>query len=132
MAWRSWNAFLADIDDGLIRQNIEAMVAKTGVPGRPGSPGPSLWDAGFRSVGIDEGWEGCGLGAHGTQHDALGNPTVVRSATPFACDFSPHHHHRAPTPSLGKCLQNTKKFPNMSKLVEFGHSKRVKMGFCKT
>ena len=88
MAWRSWNAFLADIDDGLIRQNIEAMVAKTGVPGRPGSPGPSLWDAGFRSVGIDEGWEGCGLGAHGTQHDALGNPTVVRRATPFACDFS--------------------------------------------
>ena len=37
-----------------------------------------------------------------------------------------------PTPSLGKCLQNTKKFPNISKLVEFGHSKRVKMGFCET
>ena len=37
---------------------------------------------------------------NGTQHDALGNPTI-----------------------------DTKKFPNMTELVSFGHSKRVKMGF---
>ena len=57
MAWRSWNAFLADIDDPLIRQNIEALVAKT--RSAPDSldlaPGPSLWDAGYTSIGIDEG-----------------------------------------------------------------------------
>ena len=49
MAWRSWNAFLANIDDGLIRQNIQALVAKTS------SAGPSLWEAGYKSIGIDEG-----------------------------------------------------------------------------
>ena len=27
------------------------------------------------------------------------------------------------------CEQDTKKFPNMSALVDFGHSKGVKMGF---
>ena len=48
MAWRSWNAFLANIDDALIRANIDALVEKT-------KAGLSLWDVGFKSIGIDEG-----------------------------------------------------------------------------
>ena len=36
----------------------------------------SLKDLGYDMVGIDEGWEGCGLGADGTQHYANGTPAV--------------------------------------------------------
>ena len=42
MAWRSWNAFLANIDDSLIRANVDALVAKT-------KAGASLWDVGFKA-----------------------------------------------------------------------------------
>ena len=94
MAWRSWNAFLANIDDALIRSNIDALVQKT-------KAGSSLWDVGFKSIGIDEGWEGCGMGVDHTQHYANGTPAV-----------------------------NTK-FPDMPALVAYGHGQkdRVAMGF---
>ena len=36
----------------------------------------SLADVGYSSVGIDEGWEGCGYGVNGTQHDTDGNPVI--------------------------------------------------------
>ena len=52
-------------------------------------------------MGIDEGWEGCGQGVNKTQHDANGNPVI-----------------------------NTYRFPDMAKLVEFGHNAGVKMGWC--
>ena len=55
MAWRSWNCFLADIDDSLIRESIQALVTKTGTTGTSLGPGPSLWEAGYKSIGIDEG-----------------------------------------------------------------------------
>lgn len=34
----------------------------------------SLQDVGYGSVGIDEGWEGCGMGINGTQHYVNGTP----------------------------------------------------------
>ena len=37
----------------------------------------SLCDLGYCSVGIDEGWEGCGAGVNGTQHGPGGRPTVA-------------------------------------------------------
>lgn len=94
MAWRSWNAFLAKIDDELIRANIDALVEKT-------KSGVSLWDVGFKSIGIDEGWEGCGMGVNHTQHYRNGTPAVNR------------------------------KFPDMPSLVEYGHGQKdsVRMGF---
>ena len=36
----------------------------------------SLSDVGYATVGIDEGWEGCGKGVNGTQHDAQGFPVI--------------------------------------------------------
>ena len=36
----------------------------------------SLCDLGYCSVGVDEGWEGCGAGINGTQHDSQGTPTI--------------------------------------------------------
>ena len=36
----------------------------------------TLLSAGYHTAGIDEGWEGCGQGVNGTQHDAQGNPVI--------------------------------------------------------
>ena len=63
----------------------------------------SLADAGYSRVGIDEGWENCsGSDAnHGLrQHDVDGFPMV-----------------------------NTLKFPDLKWLVDYGHSRSVKMGW---
>jgi len=94
MGWRSWNAFYADIDERKMRAQIDALA-------RPrGSRGESLLSLGYSSMGIDEGWEGCGLGVNGTVHYANGTPTV-----------------------------DPKRFPNMSGLVAYGHGKGLRMGF---
>jgi len=42
----------------------------------------SLCDIGYCSVGVDEGWEGCGEGVNGTQHDASGLPTIDTASFP--------------------------------------------------
>jgi len=41
-----------------------------------GKNNSSLADAGYKSMGIDEGWEGCGQGVNDTQHDAAGDPVI--------------------------------------------------------
>jgi alpha-galactosidase len=99
MAWRSWNAYLANINEDVIKGNINSLVAKNKTAVANGEPA-SLWEVGFTTIGIDEGWECCGCGIDHTQHDAQGNPVV-----------------------------DTKKFPDMGKLVAYGHSLNVKMGW---
>ena len=65
-----------------------------------GWDGPvSLCDLGYCAVGVDEGWEGCGEGVGKTQHYANGTPAV------------------------------NPKFPDLQELVDYGHSKKLKMGF---
>lgn len=56
--------------------------------------------AGYCSVGVDEGWEACGVGVNGTQHDATGRPTI-----------------------------NTTRFPSMKAMVDYGHSKGLQVGW---
>ena len=62
--------------------------------------GVSLKSLGYDMVGIDEGWEGCGQGVNHTQHYVNGTPAV-----------------------------DLVKFPDLKGLVDYGHSKGVKMGF---
>lgn len=96
MGWRSWNAFGNRITADMMKEAIDAITAKNWtVDGKV----ISLADFGYASVGIDEGWEGCGQGVNGTQHDAQGNPVI------------------------------NKKFPDMDGLVKYGHSKGLKMGW---
>ena len=97
LGWRSWNAYHAAITQDIIQQNIDAITAKNWTI--DGKDHVSLADFGYDSVGIDEGWEGCGQGVNGTQHAANGDPVI------------------------------NSKFPNMSALVEYGHAKGVKMGW---
>lgn len=99
MGWRSWNAFHANINQDTFVAAIDALTAKNRtVRGRAGSV--SLCDLGYCSCGIDEGWEGCGQGINGTQHDAQGNPVI-----------------------------NKDRFPDMASLVKYGHSKGLVMGW---
>jgi alpha-galactosidase len=86
----------SDIDDDLIKRHIDLLVARNRtVDGQ----NMSLCDVGYCSLGIDEGWEGCGLGVNGTQHDAHGFPVA------------------------------NAKFPNLKSLVDYGHAAGVAMGW---
>jgi len=54
-------------------------------------------------VGIDGGWEGCGRGVNGTQHDVNGRPVI-----------------------------DTAKFPNMRAMTDYAHTKGIRMvGRCR-
>ena len=76
MGWRSWNAFGANINNATFVTAIDAITANIwDVAGGKAS----LADVGYKSVGIDEGWENCS-GANPNdgqrQHDADGFPMV--------------------------------------------------------
>jgi alpha-galactosidase len=86
----------------MMKEAVDAVVAKNRTVA--GWTGPvSLCDIGYCSVGIDEGWEGCGMGAtvdgRKTQHYANGTPAI------------------------------NSKVPDIPGLVEYGHAKGLKMGW---
>ena len=93
---------------GSIARTIDLLTAKTwrvgdgdGGGGGGGGALTSLADVGYRSVGIDEGWEACGFGVNGTgHHDAAGNPLI----NPF-------------------------KFPDMAALVAYGRARGLSLGW---
>jgi hypothetical protein len=78
--WRSWNAFGNRITQTMMLDAAKTLVTKTKVPGH--TQNVSLCDIGYCSVGVDEGWEGCGEGVNGTQHDASGLPTIDTASFP--------------------------------------------------
>ena len=88
--WRSWYAFYTSMNQSIIEGVIDALAARNRtVKGWEGKV--SLCDLGYCAAGIDEGWEGCGLGANGTQHYVNGTPAT-----------------------------NTHNFPDMKGLVNYG------------
>ena len=102
MGWRSWNAFGNRITQDMMVQAVDAVVAKNRTV-KGYADKVSLCDLGYCAVGIDEGWEGCGDGVtvdgRKTQHYANGTPAV------------------------------NAKFPDIAKLVKYGHTKGLKMGW---
>ena len=97
--WRSWNAFGNKIDQSMMIAAMDALVASNRTIA--GKAGQSLCKGvGFCSAGVDEGWEACRAGVNDTQHDAEGRPTV-----------------------------NATRFPNMSAMVEYGHSLGLEVGW---
>ena len=59
--WRSWYAYYTKMDQADIVDVIDALTKKNRtVKGWDGKV--SLCDLGYCTAGIDEGWEGCGLG----------------------------------------------------------------------
>jgi hypothetical protein len=80
-----------------VKASIDALTAKLWTIN--GVKNVSLAEVGYASAGIDEGWEGCGEGVNGTQHDAQGNPVA------------------------------NSKFPDIPGLVKYGHDAGLKMGW---
>lgn len=72
------------------------LVNRTVVPGS----NVSLWDAGYRFANLDDGWQACHTGVHGSFHSATGEPLV-----------------------------NTAKFPNISAMTDKAHALGLKPGF---
>jgi len=75
MGWNSWNRFQTRVDEALIRESAEAMVA-TG-----------MRDAGYRYVVIDDGWEAAERDSHG---DLVADPERFPSGIAALAD----HVHR--------------------------------------
>ena len=69
---------------------------KNTVNGKP----TSLYDLGYSSIGLDDGWQACGQGVNGSYHDKDGNPLV-----------------------------NKAKFPSLSEMTSKGHAANVTMGW---
>ena len=97
MGWRSWNAFQSDINQSTFTKAVDAVAKKRNVAFH--DQPVSLCDLGYCSVGIDEGWEGCGDGVDGSQHYRNGTPAV---------------NH---------------KFPDLRQLVNYSHDRGVEMGW---
>ncbi len=101
MGWRSWNAFGNRITQDMMLDAAAAVTARNRTVAGWGPDPVSLCDLGYCSVGVDEGWEGCGAGVNGTQHDAQGIPTV-----------------------------DTDTFPDTAKMVDGIHAAGLTAGWC--
>lgn len=101
MGWRSWNCYHGDVNDTVIRATVDAVAAKSrSVNGKM----MSLVDLGFVHVGVDDGWQACGMGR------------VLNNRSSFhAMDGTP--------------LVNKSTFPDLKAMVAYGHSKGAKMGW---
>ena len=97
LGWRSWNSYGNRVSADNFNATMQAMAAKVWTV--DGKSNVSLIDIGYATAGIDEGWEGCGQGVNGTQHDAAGNPVI------------------------------NDKFPDMASLVKQGHDLGLKVGW---
>ena len=98
--WRSWYAYYTKMNQKMIEDAVDALAAKNRTV--KGWDGKvSLCDLGYCTAGVDEGWEGCGQGVNGTQHFVNGTPAA-----------------------------NPVTFPDVKGMVDYGHKKGVKMGWC--
>jgi len=83
---------MGDINADKIVAQIDALVAPRSANGSISKDGdPSLLSLGFSSIGIDEGWEGCGLGVNGTVHFATacrGAECVAPASVPRRQDLA--------------------------------------------
>jgi alpha-galactosidase len=105
LAWRSYNAQVEGtvLSQQTMQANIEALVSRDRtVDGKL----TSLWDLGFRTAGIDGGWDLC---VNVTDQDG---------------DTKKTYHD--PT---GKPMINTQVFPDMKGLVDFSHERDIKLGW---
>jgi len=99
MGWRSWNLFGANVDQQLMEGQMDAMVSrKRLVDGVP----TSLWDLGYRDIGLDDNWQLCG--SYGTDkftfHQEDGTPVV-----------------------------NLQRFPNFKAMTSYAHKLQLTSGW---
>ena len=89
MGWRSWNCYHADVTQAKMEATMDALAnASRAVDGSAAS----LASLGYVNCGLDDNWQACGAGVHGSFHDASGAPIV-----------------------------NTKTFPDLRRMTDHGH-----------
>jgi len=95
-----------------------------------GKKNMSLVSAGYFSMGIDEGWEGCGKGVNGTQHAADGtSKLVVVLVLLLLLPLLTLLLRLLLALLAGTPVINTARFPDTKTLVDYGHSKGLKVGW---
>jgi alpha-galactosidase len=73
--WRSWNLMLLNVSQRSVLAQAAALAKE--YP----DLGPSLLQLNYSEIGIDDGWQECGVGVNGTFHDASGR--AIWDATKF-------------------------------------------------
>ena len=101
MGWRNFWLMAFDVDQAKMEHAFAKMVErKRTVVGGPAHP-QSFADLGYVHAGLDDGWQACGTGVHGSFHDANGYPLV-----------------------------NETLFPNMTSMVATGRALGLLPGWC--
>ena len=106
MGWRSWNCYHSSITQTLIEQCVDAVADKSR---KVNNVATSLADIGYNRIGVDDNWQLC------NSTDSNGNANG-------------HYWHNNSEPN-GWPNINTDRFPNLSAMVDYGHSKNVLMGW---
>ena len=97
MGWRSWNSLRDDVDQQKMEDVMDRLTQRNrSVDGRP----TSLADLGYNYAGLDDNWQACGTGVHGSFHDADGNPLV-----------------------------NTQRFPSLANMTAYGQARGLRVGW---
>eukprot|EP00930_Biecheleria_cincta_P072837 TRINITY_DN60182_c0_g1_i1.p1 TRINITY_DN60182_c0_g1~~TRINITY_DN60182_c0_g1_i1.p1 ORF type:complete len:459 (+),score=71.53 TRINITY_DN60182_c0_g1_i1:64-1440(+) len=86
MGWRSWNSLFLDISQDKILAQAQALAAV------PEGGGASLKELGYKSVGVDDGWQACGEGVNGSFHDDKGVPLLNLTRFPDLQDMVKQIH----------------------------------------
>ena len=97
MGWRTWNAYACNVNQTLLEKIMDLMV-------EPRSFGTekniSLFQIGYKDVGLDDCWQKCGAGYKGSFHTESGEPIVDED-----------------------------KFPDLEQMVAYGHRKKLTVGW---
>jgi alpha-galactosidase len=95
MGWRHWNQWNGNINQGIIEGIIYAIAKRR-------DTGLSLSQAGYKDVGIDDGWQKCGnYGPAGYRYHTAGGDPVI----------------------------DTEKFPNLTRVTELAHAHNLTAGW---
>ena len=99
MGWRNWWSMFGDVDQAKMELAFTKMTERR-LPA-VGRPGlTSFADLGYVRAGLDDSWQACGTGVNGSFHDGQGRPLI-----------------------------DTKAFPDMKRMVAFGTSRGLQVGW---
>eukprot|EP01060_Flectonema_neradi_P036085 TRINITY_DN6848_c0_g1_i1.p1 TRINITY_DN6848_c0_g1~~TRINITY_DN6848_c0_g1_i1.p1 ORF type:complete len:433 (+),score=74.42 TRINITY_DN6848_c0_g1_i1:57-1301(+) len=109
MGWRSWNYFKGNIDQTIMENMIDQMVATS-------RGGKSLRDFGYIDVGLDDAWQACGTGYKQSFHDDEGNPLVNKTRFPSMADWVAKAHSNNLTAGwyMNNCICREHLFTNQT------------------
>lgn len=141
LGWRTWNAFELDVNQDLLLATADVLVSKKLASASHGGLPVSLAQAGYRDLGLDDGWQAC-----------LSGPDHVPASTTRAGEnyyyndhallddgFRPGVFSGGRTGRSGKKFRfhseagepvvNATRFPNMRAMIEGMHARNLTAGF---